>query len=75
VAANGALRAALEAAAAERDLRVHIPARDLCTDNAAMIAAAGAARLAAGERASLTLNAQPDLSLAEAVASPAGRPA
>jgi N6-L-threonylcarbamoyladenine synthase len=75
VAANGALRAALEVAAAERDLRVHIPARDLCTDNAAMIAAAGAARLAAGERASLTLNAQPDLSLTEAVASPAGRSA
>jgi hypothetical protein len=29
-----------------------------------MITAAGAARLAAGERAPLTLNAQPDLALA-----------
>jgi len=35
-----------------------------CTDNAAMIAAAGAARLARGERAGLTLNARATLPLA-----------
>jgi N6-L-threonylcarbamoyladenine synthase len=64
VAANGPLRAALAAAAAEHGIRLHIPPPRLCTDNAAMITAAGAARLAAGERAPLTLNAQPDLALA-----------
>ena len=64
VAANGPLRAALAAEAGEHGIHVHIPPPRLCTDNAAMITAAGAARLAAGERAPLTLNAQPDLSLA-----------
>jgi N6-L-threonylcarbamoyladenine synthase len=64
VAANGPLRGALEAAAVEHGLRLHIPPRHLCTDNAAMITAAGTARLAAGERASLSLNAAPDLVLA-----------
>jgi N6-L-threonylcarbamoyladenine synthase len=64
VAANGPLRAALAAEAAEHGVRVHIPPPRLCTDNAAMITAAGAARLAAGERSPLTLNATPDLALA-----------
>ena len=64
VAANGPLRAALEAAALEHGLRLHIPPRSLCTDNAAMITAAGTVRLAAGARAPLDLNAIPDLALA-----------
>ena len=64
VAANGALRASLAAAAGEHGLRLHIPPPTLCTDNAAMIAAAGTARLVAGHRATLDLNAQSDLALA-----------
>jgi N6-L-threonylcarbamoyladenine synthase len=66
VAANAPLRAALSAEAEASGVHVHLPPRHLCTDNAAMIAAAGTARLIAGERAPLTLNAVPDLALATA---------
>ncbi len=64
VAANKALRGALGAEAAERGWELFIPPPTLCTDNAAMIAAVGHARLAAGERASLAMNAVPDMKLA-----------
>jgi N6-L-threonylcarbamoyladenine synthase len=64
VAANTALREGLTAEAAIHGLMLHVPPPRLCTDNAAMIAAAGTARLLAGERAGLDLNAVPDLALA-----------
>ena len=64
VAANRALREALQAEAEERGFEIFIPPPAFCTDNAAMIAMAGHARLLAGERADLTLNAAADLKLA-----------
>jgi N6-L-threonylcarbamoyladenine synthase len=50
VSANRSLRERLGAAARERGVRVYYPRHEFCTDNAAMIAVAGLARLAAGER-------------------------
>jgi N6-L-threonylcarbamoyladenine synthase len=65
VAANRLLRETLRQEADTRGLSTVIPAGRLCTDNAAMIAAAGAFRLAAGERADLDLNADPRLKLGD----------
>jgi N6-L-threonylcarbamoyladenine synthase len=65
VAANRGLRASLQATTAARGVELFIPAPQRCTDNAAMIAAAGYWRLRRGERADLTLNATASLPLAE----------
>ena len=64
VAANAALRARLAGEAADLGVPFIVPRPALCTDNGAMIGAAGACRFGAGERARLDLDARPSLPLA-----------
>ncbi|MDY0395478.1 tRNA (adenosine(37)-N6)-threonylcarbamoyltransferase complex transferase subunit TsaD [Virgibacillus halophilus] len=63
VAANRGLRTALEKAFKPMGIPLLIPPVKLCTDNAAMIAAAGTIAYEQGRRAGLELNADPSLSL------------
>ena len=63
VSANLRLRARLDQAAARRGARVYYPRLEFCTDNAAMIAVAGLARLEAGERDGLRIAARAQWSL------------
>ena len=64
VAANGALRTRLAEGAAAAGVRLVVPRPGLCTDNGAMIGAAGTRRFLVGERAGLDLDARPSLPLA-----------
>ena len=62
VSANQALRKKFKA---QRKYRVHIPPLFLCTDNAAMIAAAGCFRYQAGQRDDLEMDAAPTWSVSD----------
>ena len=64
VVANSRLRERIDEAGAQAGLRVLLPSMELCTDNGAMIAVAGASRLARGERSVLDVGADPSLELA-----------
>ena len=68
VAANKAVRTSLERVAAERGFSFLAPPLQYCTDNAAMIALAGAERLALGLTSGLDAVARPRWPLDEAAA-------
>ena len=65
VAANSALRAGLSALATEFAVACHLPTLAMCTDNAAMIGAAGLHRLRADGPSPLDLSATPNWQLAD----------
>lgn len=65
VASNSALRESMKKACGERDLRFYHPSPIFCTDNAAMIGAAGYYEYLAGTRHGWDLNAVPNLKLGE----------
>lgn len=65
VASNSALRGAMEEACERNHFRFYKPSPVLCTDNAAMIGAAGYYEYINGVRHGLDLNAVPNLKLGE----------
>lgn len=67
VASNSALREALTKACGERGVTFYHPSPLLCTDNAAMIGAAGYYEYVKGVRHGYDLNAVPNLKLGEGI--------
>lgn len=65
VASNSALRQAMEKKCREKGITFYHPSPILCTDNAAMIGAAGYYEYLKGTRHGLDLNAVPNLKLGE----------
>ena len=65
VASNTALRSAMKEACAKRGVAFYRPSPILCTDNAAMIGAAGYYEFMKGVRSDYSLNAVPNLKLGE----------
>ena len=63
VSANSYIRKQFEDFGKRNNLKVYFPELKLCTDNAAMIAAAGYYNYINGDRATLDLNAIPNLKL------------
>jgi N6-L-threonylcarbamoyladenine synthase len=75
VSANQHLRAALTEAVGRRGGRVYYPRIEFCTDNAAMIAVAGLARLRAGEHEDLAIRPRAQWPLETLTAVPFQHPA
>lgn len=65
VASNSSLRAAFETACAREKISFYHPSPIFCTDNAAMIGAAGYYEFIKGTRSGMDLNAVPNLRLGE----------
>ncbi|MDP8970951.1 MAG: tRNA (adenosine(37)-N6)-threonylcarbamoyltransferase complex transferase subunit TsaD [Actinomycetota bacterium] len=74
VAANSRLRSHMGQACERAGLRLLVPSPGLCTDNGAMIAAAGWNRLVAGQVSGLDVAVDPSLPLTAATPAPGSSP-